>query len=129
MTKPRTYKSEADVKKHVKHLLKDYNYYWWMPGANGYGSQGVADFLALKGGLLIAIETKFGSGKTTALQEKFLLDVARNGGLAMVVRETNLDVLSAGLAALNARMAISEPNPPITAEAAATYFPNALIIF
>lgn len=97
-----TYKSEADVKTQVKKLLKEHGWFHWMPGANGFGMQGVSDFLALKNGVFLALETKFGKGTLTVLQRCFLRQVKDHGGLAFVVSETNLLTFSAFCAWFNA---------------------------
>ena len=88
---------EGDVKKAVKKLLDKHVWFWWMPGANGFGMQGVSDFLALKDGQFLAIETKFGKNKPTALQDRFLMRVAENGGDSLLVYEDDLASLESYL--------------------------------
>jgi predicted type IV restriction endonuclease len=83
-------KNEGDVKKAVKHLLTSHGWFWWMPAANGFGMTGVADFCAVRDGLFMAIETKFGDNKPTAMQRKFLCDIMSHGGTALVVNEKTL---------------------------------------
>ena len=84
-------KNEGDVKKAVKKILKEAGWFFWMPPANAYGRSGIADINAVKDGLLLVVETKFGDNKPTPLQAMFLKDVHEAGGLAWVVRETSLD--------------------------------------
>lgn len=91
--KTKTYKNEGDVKAEVKRILKEQGFFYWMPAANGYGMQGVADFCALKDGVFFAIETKFGNSKPTANQMKFLQKVATKKGVAVVVNDRNVIVL------------------------------------
>lgn len=82
---------ERDVKREVKKLLDDHKFFWWMTPANGFGATGISDILAFKSGVLIAIETKFGSRKTTAQQRGFLHSIQAENGFAFVVNEKNLD--------------------------------------
>lgn len=84
---------EADVKAEIKKLFKKYDWFYWMPGASGYGVTGVADFLALKNGRPLAVEAKFGNNKPTAMQRKFLESFALYGGVTLVIDETNLGIL------------------------------------
>lgn len=93
MAKQRTFAKEANVKNAVKVLLKKHQWFWWMPAANGFGKSGVSDFIAVKNGVILAIETKFGKNKPTVLQLKFLNDLVAQRGLGFVVDETNVDAL------------------------------------
>ena len=97
MAKTITYTNEGDVKKQVKKLLTQHGWFWWMPPANGFGRTGIADFNALRGGVFLAIETKFGSNKPTAMQVGFLDSVASEDGMAFVVNEKTLDALAVWL--------------------------------
>ena len=84
---------EAGVKRVVKKLLLTYGWYYWMPSANAFGSSGIADFNAVRNGRFLAIETKFGSNKPTALQRRYLDQIAAHGGLAVVTTERTLGEL------------------------------------
>lgn len=97
MAKEITYTNEGDVKKQVKKLLTQHGWFWWMPPANGFGRTGISDFNALRGGVFLAIETKFGSNKPTAMQVGFLDSVASEDGMSFVVNEKNLDALAVWL--------------------------------
>jgi hypothetical protein len=97
MAKEITYTNEGDVKKQIKKLLNQHGWFWWMPPANGFGRTGIADFNALRGGVFLAIEAKFGSNKPTAMQVGFLESVASEDGMAFVVNEKNLDALAVWL--------------------------------
>jgi hypothetical protein len=90
-------KNEKDVKKKVKALLDKFGWFWWCPPANAYGRSGISDFHALKNGVFLAIETKFGSNKPTAMQLGFLNSINAESAFAFVVNETNLDWLEAFL--------------------------------
>lgn len=95
-------KSEKDVKKEVKKLLDSYGWFWWMPPANGYGKSGISDFNALKNGVFLAIETKFGGNSATPLQKGYLETVASQSGQAFVVDESMIPWLAQWLAMFDA---------------------------
>jgi hypothetical protein len=67
-----------------------FGWFWFMPPANAYGKSGISDIIALKRGTFMAIETKFGSNKPTAMQIGFLNSVRASDGFAFVVNEKNL---------------------------------------
>lgn len=94
-------RGEADVKKEVKKLLNKHGWFWWMPPANGFGKAGTSDFHALRAGVFIALETKFGTNKPTALQKAFLHSVKAEKGLAFVVDEGNIEHFRAWLDAFD----------------------------
>jgi len=81
---------ERKVKDKVKKVLKELGAYYAMPATGGYGSSGVPDFLVCYCGRFIGLECKANGGKTTALQEKNLYDIRKNGGTAFVVDEHNV---------------------------------------
>jgi hypothetical protein len=95
--KTTTYRNEKDVKKRVKALLDRFGYFWWMVPANGYGKSGVSDIHALKRGVFIAIETKFGSNKPAPLQIGFLNSIRAEDAFAFVVSDRNIDWFEAFL--------------------------------
>ena len=84
---------EAKVKAKIKAILKAHNIYYAMPIGTGYGNSGVPDFLCCMHGYFVAIEAKAGKGTTTALQEKNLKQIRDSAGIALVINESNLDVL------------------------------------
>lgn len=84
------FETEADVKRQVKRLLKAHEWKWWMPAANGFGKAGVSDFCALKSGVFLAVETKYGSRKPTGNQVKFLREIEAEDGFGFVVNEKTL---------------------------------------
>lgn len=90
-------KNEKDVKAKVKKLLDKHGWFWWMIPANGYGKSGVSDFHAIKAGVFLAIEAKFGSNKPTALQRAFLESINAEDAYGFVVNDKNLDELEAFL--------------------------------
>lgn len=81
---------ERKVKDKVKKVLKELGAYYAMPATGGYGSSGVPDFLVCYRGRFFGLECKANGGKTTALQEKNLEDIRKNGGVAFVVNEHNV---------------------------------------
>ena len=81
---------ERRVKDKVKKVLKELGAYYAMPATGGYGSSGVPDFLVCYRGRFIGLECKANGGKVTALQEKNLYDICKNGGTAFVVDEHNV---------------------------------------
>lgn len=86
--------NEKGVKAKIKQLLDHHGYFHWMPGANGYGTQGVSDHLALKDGVFLAIEAKFGTNKPKPTQKAFAAQVIANDGFAFCVTEKNIDHLA-----------------------------------
>lgn len=87
------------MKKHVKRILQKYGYMQWMPPANAYGKSGLSDIMALKDGVFLAIETKFGKNKPTPMQTLFLQGIAKQSGFAFVVNEDRLSLLDSWLGA------------------------------
>jgi hypothetical protein len=91
------YEKEAHVKDDVKALLTKYDWFYWMPPANAYGKTGISDFNAVKRGVFIAIETKFGPNKPTPMQVGFLNSIRAEDGFAFVVNEKNIKWLESFL--------------------------------
>lgn len=107
-------KNERDVKRAVKALLDKYDWFWFMPPANGYGSSGISDFIAVWSGTFMAIETKFGSNKPTPLQIGFLNSIRAADGFAFVVNDKNIEWFEAfldsfALATQNQRKSLEVP--------------------
>jgi pantoate kinase len=84
---------EVKVKKQIRKLLDEAGAYYAMPIGTGYGNSGVPDFLICHKGRFIAVEAKAGSNKPTALQEMHLQKISGRGGTALVINETNMDLL------------------------------------
>jgi len=82
---------EAKVKKKVVAILKELGAYYFYPVTGGYGQSGVPDIVGCYQGSFFGIECKAGKNKPTALQEKNLRDIAKSGGIALVVNEDNID--------------------------------------
>ena len=92
---------EKDVKKAVKRILDEHKWFWWMPPANGFGKIGVADFNAIRAGVFLAVETKFGKNKATVHQTAFLSSVLAEDGFGFIVRDTTLDSFKAWMEAFD----------------------------
>lgn len=105
----RTFIKEKDVKAAVKDLLKKDGWFYWMPAANGFGVTGVSDILAIRKGVFLAIETKFGGNKPTAMQVAFLNSINAENAFGFVVDEKRIGTLSQWLAAFN-RASIATSN-------------------
>lgn len=84
---------EKKVKMKVAAVLADEGVYFFMPPANGYGRAGIPDIIACINGLFLGIETKANGNKPTALQVRELESIRRNNGVAVVVDETNWEML------------------------------------
>ena len=87
-------KKEEHVKAKVKALLNAYGWFTWMPPANGYGTSGVHDHNALKNGVFLTVESKFGYNKPTPLQCAFGAQIIANAGFSFCVNERNIDWLA-----------------------------------
>ena len=96
----KTFQSERDVKKEVKKLLTAHRYFWWMPPAHAFGKSNV-DFNALRTGVFMAIETKFGRNRPTPLQIGYLNSVRAEDGFAFVVNEKSIEYLAQWLSAFD----------------------------
>ena len=86
----RAYTSENSVKSEINKLLNQHKWFWWSSPMNGYGKTGISDKLAYRGGILIAIEAKFGKNKPTTMQKAFLESIRAEGGFGFVVNDTNI---------------------------------------
>jgi hypothetical protein len=84
---------ERAVKDKVKALLASEGVYFFMPATHGFGRSGVPDIVACVNGFFLAIETKAGGNKPTALQIREIETIRRNNGVAVVVDETNWDMV------------------------------------
>lgn len=84
---------EGKVKAAVKKLLDRHNIYYFMPATGGYGRSGVPDFICCVKGNFVAVETKAGKAKPTALQLREMEKIKDSGGLTFVINEDNVDDL------------------------------------
>jgi hypothetical protein len=88
---------EAKVKAKVKKILDSYDAYYFVPMTYGYGSSGVPDIIGCFKGKFIAIECKAGSNVTTALQIRNLNAITKASGVALVINESNIELVEATL--------------------------------
>ena len=93
--------SEKWVKAQVVKMLKELEAYYFYPVASAYMRTGVPDIVGCYKSHFIGIECKAGSNKTTEIQDRNLVAIKKNGGIAMVVNETNLDELKTYLYGLS----------------------------
>lgn len=90
---PQTGNEQKSVKPKVRKLLDRYGWFWWAQDAGPFGTNGKSDTAALKAGVFMAIESKFGNGRATALQIGYLNSVAMEDGFAFIVNEQTLPQL------------------------------------
>ena len=84
---------EKVVKDAVTKVLKSEDAYYFFPATHGYGRSGVPDIIACVNGRFLAIECKAGGNKPTALQIREIENIRIAGGVAVVVDETNWDMI------------------------------------
>lgn len=87
-------KNENGVKELVKKLLDAHGWFHFAVPANGMGSSGVHDRLALKDGVFISLELKYKYNKPSTLQKAFAAQVLANDCFAFCVNEKNIDHLA-----------------------------------
>lgn len=122
---PKQYLNEGDVKKAVKAILTDDDWFWWMPAANGMGTTGISDFCAVKNGVFLAVETKFGKNDLSPMQRAFLNSIRSHESFAFKVSEKNVEWLQAWIAAFNRATIAASKNEKPSPEDGATML-NAL---
>ena len=88
------YQSEKDVKREVKKLLTKHKWFYWMPAANAHGRSGCPDFLAMRGGVFLAVETKYKKNKPNGPQRAFGQSLLAEGAFSFVVNEDLIPVLA-----------------------------------
>ena len=84
---------EAEVKKHIKNMLRKYDVWFFMPFGYNIGRAGIPDFICCIKGYLLAIEAKGESGEVTKLQRIEQETIIKAGGVALVVNEYMLEEL------------------------------------
>jgi Holliday junction resolvase len=85
---------EGKVKAKVVKILRDEGVYYFFPATHGYGRSGVPDIVCCVAGKFLAIECKAGGNKATALQIREIETIRQAGGVAVIVDETNWDMVS-----------------------------------
>ncbi len=91
---------ERAVKKKVVAILKDLGAYYFYPVTSGYGASGVPDIVGCYRGRFFGIECKAGDNKPTELQKINLEKIFAQGGISLVIRETNIDLVREVLGAI-----------------------------
>lgn len=84
---------EKKVKLKVEAILKSEGAYYFFPATHGYGRSGVPDIVACVAGLFLGIECKANGGKPTALQIREIERIRANNGVAVIVDETNWEMV------------------------------------
>ena len=84
---------EKKVKKAVVKILREYGVYYFFPASYGMGRSGVPDIVCCYKGRFIGIECKAGNNQATLLQQRELSLIEDAGGLALIIRETNVTTL------------------------------------
>lgn len=92
---------EKLVKQKVEAILKAEGAYYFFPATHGFGRSGVPDIVACVNGMFVGIECKAGTNKPTALQVRELERIRAANGVAVVVNETNWDMLPELIRKLN----------------------------
>jgi len=85
---------EAKVKKKVVEQLKSLRAYYFFPATGGYGKSGVPDIVGCYEGVFFGIECKAGKNQPTALQERNLIEISKAGGVAVVINEDNVHMVT-----------------------------------
>lgn len=111
-----SYKNERDVKRDIKKILDAYGWFWFSPPANAYGMNGIADVLALRAGVFLAIEAKFGKNRTSALQQAFLQTVAAESGFGFVVSDKTLPQFAEWMVLFDKSCKAAETGQPVADE-------------
>jgi len=84
---------ESKVKKKVVDLLKQHGAYFFYPVTGGYGRSGVPDIVCCWKGKFIGIECKTKGNKPTELQNKNLVDISNQGGVAIITDESGIGMM------------------------------------
>lgn len=84
---------EKLVKTKAVSQLKALGAYYFYPVTSGYGASGVPDIVCCYKGRFIGIECKAKGNKPTTLQQMNLDKIAAQGGIALVIDETNVNEL------------------------------------
>ena len=84
---------EKKIKDKVKKVLDQLNCYYFFPATGGFGRSGVPDIVCCIEGRFVGIECKANGNLPTALQQKNLNDIGFNGGVALIIDETNVGEL------------------------------------
>ena len=81
---------EGRVKRKAIAELQKLGMYVFFPATGGFGRSGIPDIVCCYKGKFIGIECKAHGNKPTALQQSNLEEIVNNGGIAIVIDETNV---------------------------------------
>lgn len=87
-------KKENGVKDLVKALLDAHGWFHFAVSAGGFSTPGLHDRFALKDGVFLTVEVKFGTRKVTAMQRAFGAQIIANDAYSFCVNERNIDHLA-----------------------------------
>lgn len=76
--------SEAAITAAIRKKLTAAGWLVWKNHGTAMSAAGIPDLMALRGGVLLAIEVKAGGNKPTKLQEIWLQRLKANGAVAIV---------------------------------------------
>ena len=102
---------ERKVKKKVVLILKAMGAYYFYPVTGGFGGSGVPDIVGCYNGRFFGIECKANGNKPTALQELNLANIKAQGGIAIVIDESNIEALKGHLENAPSAIAPEEDDP------------------
>jgi hypothetical protein len=97
VAREKSYRSENDVKREIKRLLDKHGWFHWTAAAGAFSATGIADRLALRAGVFLAVEAKFGKNRPTRLQKAYLQSIMAEGGFGFCANETHLPILQTWL--------------------------------
>lgn len=82
---------EKQIENKIKGYLKSKGVWHVKYFANSFTPVGIPDVLACCNGKFVAIEVKNETGKTSPLQDYHLEEIAKSGGIGLVVRPQNFE--------------------------------------
>jgi len=88
---------EADITRNVRKLLNYHGIFHSKIWQGMMSAKGISDIIGCYKGRYFAIEVKRPGGKPTSFQEKFLENVKRAGGIAIVARSVDDVIRGLGL--------------------------------
>ena len=92
---------ESKVKAAVVRALLFHDIYYFFPATHGYGRSGVPDIICCVNGKFVAIECKAGKNEPTELQKREIGKIQAAKGVAMVIREDNVNLVEQVIKELN----------------------------
>jgi len=92
---------ENRVKAKCTAILKKHKAFYFFPAMGLYGRRGVPDIICCVKGRFLGIECKAGKGQLTDMQMHTLAQIEDAGGVSIVVRESNIDLLKDLMGALS----------------------------